>query len=246
MRTPGTCERELLEFLETSLAGAGRGHLGGAWPARHFTHSKVMAWLAFDRAIKEVENFGLEGPLDAGAQLRDASTTRSAARASTPSSAPFVQSYGSKELDASLLMIPLVGFLPPTDPRVRGTVEAIERDLMAMASCARYHSERTSTACRRAKALPGVQLLAGRQLGAAWAATTRPRALFERLLELRTTSGCCPRNTTRGGRLLGNFPQAFSHVGLVNTAHNLADTRPRPPASVSHLRRLIRASIVES
>ena len=104
----------------------------GIWEVRggrqHFTYSKVMAWVAFDRAIKAVEQYGLEGPVDAVARAcASRFMLRSAARLTTPSSARFVQSYGSKELDASLLLMPLVGFLPPSDPRVRGTVEAIEQ-----------------------------------------------------------------------------------------------------------------------
>ena len=184
-----------------------------------------MAWVAFDRAVKvrrELRPGRPAGPLAAGCATR--STTRSAARASTPERDSFVQYYGSKELDASLLMIPLVGFLPADDPRVRGTVEAIEQRADARRLRARY--TRRSSGGRPAAGrggVPGLHLLAGRQPGICWAGTTRPASSSSGCSPCATTSACCPRSTTRRPkRLVGNFPQAFSHVGLVNTALNLS------------------------
>ena len=131
--------RALLEFLESSWQEPDEGIWEVRGPRRQFTHSKVMAWVAFDRAVKAVEQLGSGGPgrsLDAPCATR--STRRFAVTAIDPDLGTFVQSYGSKRLDASLLMIPLVGFLPPTDPRVRGTIEAVEKHLTTDGFVHRY------------------------------------------------------------------------------------------------------------
>ena len=135
-----------------------------------------------------------------------------------------MQSYGSKELDASLLMIPLVGFLPADDPRVRGTVEAIERDLMRDGFVARYDTaQRGRTACRRARGRSCPAPSGWPTTCTCWAATTTRARLFERLLALRNDVGLLSEEyDPQRERLVGNFPQAFSHVGLVNTAMNLS------------------------
>ena len=120
-------EQALLEFLESDWQQPDEGIWEVRGPQRHFTHSKVMAWVAFDRAVKAVEQFGLDGPVDRWRPLRDEIHAEVCREGYDPELGSFVQSYGSKQLDASLLMIPLVGFLPADDPRVRGTVAAIER-----------------------------------------------------------------------------------------------------------------------
>ncbi|HZA80383.1 MAG TPA: glycoside hydrolase family 15 protein [Actinomycetes bacterium] len=211
------------------------GHLASAWeepdegiwevrgPRRHFTHSKVMAWVAFDRAIKAVEQFGLDGPLERWRGLRAAVHDEVCRQGYDADRNTFVQYYGGKELDASLLMIPLVGFLPPSDPRVRGTVEAIQRDLLTGGVVARYPTR------------PGVDGLPpgeGAFLACAfWLADNlallgrhrQARDLFERLLRLRNDVGLLSEEYDPGARrLVGNFPQAFSHISLVNTADNLS------------------------
>ena len=198
----------------------------GIWEVRggrqHFTHSKVMAWVAVDRAIRAVERFGREGPVERWRELRQRIHDDVCANAFDPERGAFMQAYGSRELDASALVIPLVGFLPPDDPRVVGTVAAIERGLVRDGLVLRYVAEATDDG------LPGDEgaflvcsfwladnyVLLGRHEDA--------RRLFERLLALRNDVGLLAEEyDTAAGRLVGNFPQAFSHVGLVDTAFNL-------------------------
>ena len=189
---------------------------------RHFTYSKIMAWVAFDRSIKAVEQFGLSGPVRQWRALRQRIHDEVCTRGYDSERGTFVQSYGSKELDASLLLMPLVGFLPPTDLRVRGTVEAIERHLMADGLVMRYdtHSghdglppgEGAFLAC--SFWLADNLVLIGRREDA--------RRLYERLLALRNDVGLLAEEYLPSRkRMLGNFPQALSHIALVNTAHNL-------------------------
>jgi GH15 family glucan-1,4-alpha-glucosidase len=179
--------------------------------------------VAFDRAIKSVEEFGLDGPVDRWKALRSQIHEEVCRNGFNAEIGAFVQSYGSKDLDASILLLPLVGFLPPSDPRVRSTVEAIERHLTIDGFVLRYN---TSTA---ADGLPGGEgvflacsfwladnlVLLGRRKDA--------RRLFERLLSLRNDVGLLSEEyDPHATRLVGNFPQAFSHVTLINTAHNLS------------------------
>jgi GH15 family glucan-1,4-alpha-glucosidase len=182
-----------------------------------------MAWVAFDRAVKAVENFGLDGPLEHWRSVRDAIHAQVCEAGFDAQRNTFVQSYGSLHLDASLLLIPLVGFLPPDDPRVRGTVEAIERELVADGLVRRYSSasgvdglppgEGTFLPC--SFWLADNLALLGRQKDA--------EALFERLLALRNDVGLLPEEyDPRERRMLGNFPQALTHVALVNTARLLS------------------------
>jgi GH15 family glucan-1,4-alpha-glucosidase len=216
-------ERALLDYLE----GAWKEPDEGIWevrgPRRHFTHSKVMAWVAVDRMVKAVERFGLQGPVERWHGLRAAIHEEVCRKGFDPDRNSFVQYYGGKELDASLLMLPLVGFLPASDPRVRGTVEAIERHLVTDSFVARYLTtpevdglppgEGVFLACTFWLA-DNLELL-GRHDDAL--------RLFERLLELRNDVGLLAEEYDPGARrLVGNFPQAFSHVALVNTACNLS------------------------
>jgi GH15 family glucan-1,4-alpha-glucosidase len=188
-----------------------------------------MAWVAVDRAVKAVERFGLEGPVDRWRRLRDVIHEDVCRQGYDADLGAFVQSYGSKLLDASLLMIPLVGFLPATDPRMLGTVRAIQQHLVADGFVARYQT------------LPHVDGLPpgeGAFLPCTfWLAdnlvlqgrVSEARELFERLLSLRNDVGLLSEEYDPvSRRLLGNFPQAFSHMGLINTAWNL--TRHGGPA----------------
>ena len=142
-------ERALTEFLESAWSRPDNGIWEMRGPKRHFTHSKVMAWVAFDRMIKAVERFGLDGPVERWRKLRSTIHQEVCRSGFDRERNTFVQYYGAKELDASLLMIPLVGFLPASDARVRGTVEAIERDLMTDGFVLRYPDK---PACRWAAA----------------------------------------------------------------------------------------------
>jgi GH15 family glucan-1,4-alpha-glucosidase len=205
----------------------------GIWevrgPPQHFTHSKVMAWVAFDRAIKISER--LDDGLYAGPwrDIRDQIHADVCAKAYDPELGSFVQAYGSKSLDAALLLLPLVGFLPPTDPRISGTVKAIEKRLVFDGLVFRYDTgegvdglppgEGAFLAC--SFWLADNYILQGRM--------DEARELFERLLLLRNDVGLLAEEyDPRAKRQLGNFPQAFSHVALVNTAFNL--TRSEGPA----------------
>jgi GH15 family glucan-1,4-alpha-glucosidase len=204
----------------------------GIWevrgPRQHFTHSKLMAWVAVDRAVRAVERHGLDaapGTVDRWRALRDTIHADVCARAWNAQLGAFTQAYGSGRLDASLLLMPLVGFLPATDPRVRGTVAAIERDLVADGFVLRY---RTDEAAEGGDGLPpgeGAFLACSFWLADNYVLQGRlaeAEALFARLLALRTDLGFLAEEyDPRAGQLVGNFPQAFSHVALVGTALNL-------------------------
>jgi GH15 family glucan-1,4-alpha-glucosidase len=224
-------QHAIMEFLESDWREPDEGIWEVRGPRRHFTHSKVMAWVAFDRAVKAVEQFGLDGPVERWRALRDEVHAEVCREGFDPDLGAFVQSYGSRELDASLLMVPLVGFLPPEDPRVRGTVEAIERVLVTDGLVNRY------TSGSRVDGLPpgeGAFLLCTFWLADCLALIGRhddARAIFDRLLSIRNDVGLLAEGyDPHSGRMVGNFPQAFSHVGLINTAYNLAHA-PSGPAS---------------
>ena len=198
----------------------------GIWEVRgapqHFTHSKIMAWVAFDRAIRSAEIFGLEGPLDSWRTLRDEIFEDVCAKGFDQSLGCFVQSYGSKYLDASLLLIPCVGFLPVSDPRVEGTVAAIERRLLCDGFVMRYNTQATDDGLSPGEGvflpcsfwLADVFILQGRVADA--------ERMFRRLMALRNDVGLLSEEyDPRAQRLVGNFPQAFSHMALVSTAYNL-------------------------
>ncbi len=213
----------------------------GIWevrgPRRHFTHSKVMAWVAFDRAIKAAEEGGLEGPVDRWRAQRDEVHAEVLARGYDEELGAFVQAYDVQRLDASLLVIPLVGFLPIDDPRVQSTMDVIQRDLTHDGLVLRYETLPTADI----DGLPageGAFLLCTFWLVDNLAMAGRHDeavALFERLLSLCNDVGLLSEQwDADDGCMLGNFPQAFSHVGLVNSAWNLAggkhtDHRWHPP-----------------
>ncbi|MGH8744507.1 MAG: glycoside hydrolase family 15 protein [Burkholderiales bacterium] len=216
-------ERVLLEFLESNWERPDDGIWEVRGPRRHFTHSKVMAWVAFDRAVKAVERFGLEGPVQRWRQLRDLVHAQVCQSGFDAQRNAFVQYYGSKTLDASLLMIPLVGFLPPSDPRVRGTAEAIKSELVVDGLVQRYS---TSSDVDGLPSGEGVFLPCSFWLADNLAMMGRreeAEALFERLLSLRNDLGLIAEEyDPHQKRLLGNFPQAMTHVALINTARNLS------------------------
>ena len=213
----------LVEYLESVWREPDEGIWEVRGPRRHFTHSKMMAWVAMDRAVRAIREFGLAGPVDRWRAIRDEIHREVCERGYDPSRNTFVQYYGSTDLDASLLMMPLVGFLPATDPRVRGTIEAIERDLTEHGFVSRYRTrsevdglppgEATSLLC--SFWLVDCLELLGRHGDAV--------ALFERLLSIRNDVGLLAEGYDVGARRqAGNFPQAFSHVGLINSAFNLS------------------------
>jgi GH15 family glucan-1,4-alpha-glucosidase len=216
-------ERELLDYLETRWEEPDEGIWEVRGPGRHFTHSKMMAWVALDRAVRDAERYGLDGPLDRWRALRDRIHAEVCARGYDARRGAFVMHYGGRELDASLLMMPLVGFLPAADPRVRGTVEAIERELLRDGLVRRYREDSGADGLVGGE---GAFLLCSFWLADNYAMLGRhadARRLFERLLGLRNDVGLLSEEyDPAAGRMLGNFPQAFSHVGLVNTALNLA------------------------
>ncbi|HXE81303.1 MAG TPA: glycoside hydrolase family 15 protein [Vicinamibacterales bacterium] len=222
-------QRVLLRHLESVWREPDEGIWEVRGPRRQFTHSKVMVWVAFDRGVKAVERFGCEGPVDRWRQLRAEVHDEVCRLGFDPQRNTFTQYYGSRELDASLLMIPLVGFLPATDERVLGTVAAIERELLVDGFVHRYRTredvdglppgEGTFVACTFW--LADNYQLQGRHEDA--------RRVFERLLGVCNDLGLMAEEyDTHGRRQLGNFPQAFSHVMLINSARNL--TRERGPA----------------
>jgi GH15 family glucan-1,4-alpha-glucosidase len=217
-----TLQLGVLEHLEEVWFKMDQGIWEVRGDARHFTFSKIMAWVAFDRAIKSAEAFNLEGPLDRWRKQCRKIHDDVCRHGFDPELGSFVRSYGSRELDASLLLLLTVGFLPPTDPRVLGTVEAIERKLLVDGLVMRYvttdsddglsSNEGVFLAC--SFWLVDAYVLLGR--------TADARRLFERLLTLCNDVGLLSEEyDPRTDRLLGNFPQALSHIALINSAFNL-------------------------
>jgi GH15 family glucan-1,4-alpha-glucosidase len=215
-------ERALLSHLEKIWSSPDEGIWEVRGGRQHFTYSKVMAWVAFDRAIKDAEAFGLEAPVDRWRKLRADIHAEVCEKAFNPRVGAFVQAYGSEHLDASALLIPVVGFLPPEDARVRCTVEAIERRLVRNGVVLRYDTAVTEDGLPPGE---GAFLACSFWLADAYVLLGRDedaRRLFERLLSLRNDLGLLSEEYDPAAkRLLGNFPQAFSHIALVNTAHNL-------------------------
>jgi len=216
-------ERVLVDFIAANWEKPDNGIWEVRGGQRHFTHSKVMAWVAVDRAIKEAERYELQAPLARWRKLRAKMHAQICRRGFDVRRNTFVQYYGATGVDASLLLIPLVGFLPASDSKVRGTLAAVQRELMDGGLLARYRS------------VPGVDGLPegeGRFLTCSfWLADnlalagrrSAAEAMFERLLALRNDVGLLAEEyDPRAGRQLGNFPQALTHVALINTARNLS------------------------
>jgi GH15 family glucan-1,4-alpha-glucosidase len=222
--------RALVNHLEEIWTEPDEGIWEIRGPRRHFVHSKVMAWVAFDRAVRLVQEFGEDGPLNRWVNLRNDIHDEVCRLGFSRELNSFVQFYGSKELDASLLLMPLIGFLPPEDARVQGTVAAIEKNLMQDGLVARYNAR---------SSVDGLVGNEGAFLACSfWMVDTyilqgridEARSLFEHLLSLRNDVGLLAEEyDAKEQRQLGNFPQAFSHLALIISAHNLSaviETRP--------------------
>ena len=220
----------ILDFLEEAWKQPDQGIWEVRGNRRHFVHSKVMAWVAFDRGVKAIEIFGYsDGHLEKWKQQRDAIHQEVCAKGFDPGLNSFVQAYGEKNLDASLLMIPLVGFLPAKDPRILGTVAAIEKRLMNQGFVRRYD---TTSAVDGLPGNEGAFLPCTFWLADNLALQDRrdeARAIYDRLLDIRNDVGLLAEEYDPiAKRQLGNFPQAFSHICHVNTARNLAHERGGP------------------
>ena len=234
-------QRALIDHLATVWRLPDQGLWEVRGPPQHFTHSKVMAWVAVDRAVKSAEQFNLDGPIDQWRALRQTMHDEICREAFNARLGCFVMAYGASIVDASLLLMPQVGFLPATDPRVRATIEQIEKHLLVDGFVLRYDSAATDDGLPAGEGaflacsfwLADDYMLLGRHDDA--------RALFERLLSLRNDVGLLSEEyDPRRQRQVGNFPQAFSHVALIDTAFNLgrgadrdapkpAEQRSEPP-----------------
>ena len=222
-------QQALLDFLEGHWQDPDDGIWEVRGPRRHFTHSRVMAWVAADRAVRAVEQVGMDGPVDRWRRLRD-DIHADVLRNGVDERGVFVQHDDTTALDASLLVVPLVGFLPPTDPRVRVTAEAIERELTEDGLVLRYRQGHAADDGLAGD--EGAFLLSSFWLADNLALIGRgadARALYDRLLGLRNDVGLLSEEyDVTNDRMLGNFPQAFSHVAIVNTAMNLCDQTVGP------------------
>jgi GH15 family glucan-1,4-alpha-glucosidase len=219
-------QTDLLEHLARSWREPDEGIWEVRGPRRHFTHSKVLCWVAFDRAVKDARRFGLPGPVDRWRAIRDEIHAEVLARAWDPVRRTFTQSYGSRALDAALLLVPALGFLPASDPRVQGTIAAVERELVRDGFVLRYDTEVADDGLPPGEGaflacsfwLVDALVLSGRRDEAA--------RLFERLLGLQNDVGLLAEMYDPAARRqVGNFPQAFSHVALVDSALNLSQAR---------------------
>jgi GH15 family glucan-1,4-alpha-glucosidase len=233
-RASWSLQTQLVNFLERGWAEPDDGIWEVRGPRRHFTHSKVMAWVAVDRAIRTLEEWPeLGGPLEEWRALRQTIFTEVCDKGYNETVGAFTQYYGSETLDASVLMIPLVGFLPASDPRVVSTIDAVQRELMVDGFVLRYRTTDDGA----------VDGLTGRE-GAFLACSfwlvdclhmigrlDEAVALFDRLLSLRNDLGLLSEEYDPvAQRLVGNFPQAFSHVSLVNSACRLSGHNTLSPA----------------
>jgi GH15 family glucan-1,4-alpha-glucosidase len=220
---------ELLKHVTRQWAEPDLGIWEIRGPPRHFVYSKVMAWVCFDRAIKAVERYGLPGPLDEWRAIRDKIHEQVCAHGFDAERNTFRSAYGETTLDASLLLLAQVGFIDCHDLRYLGTVSAIERELLADGFVKRYNTVETDDGLQPGE---GAFLACSFWLADAYCSIGRDddaEKLFERLLAIRNDLGLLAEEyDTDKGRLLGNYPQAFSHVGLINTAFNL--TRAHRPA----------------
>jgi len=221
--TSWSLECALVRHLETIWEQPDDGIWEVRGGRRHFVHSKVMAWVAFDRAVRSATEFGLEGPVDHWRTVRDAIHAQVCERGFDASQDSFVQSYGSRALDASLLLIAVVGFLPPDDPRMRGTVAAIERQLLRDGLVLRYDTGDGKDGLPPGE---GAFLACSFWLADNYLLQDRldeAQALFDRLLGYCNDVGLLAEEYDPAARRqLGNFPQAFSHLALINTATGLA------------------------
>jgi len=221
--------RTLLSWLEDGWRQEDSGIWEVRGPRRHFTHSKVMAWVAFDRAVRYHDEFGRDGPFERWRELRDEIRAEVLARSWCEEKQAFAQSYGSDRLDASVLLMPLTGFLPADDPRMVSTVEAIRRELTVDGLVQRYLPDEENVAVDGLPPREGVFLPCSFWLAAVLALQgnyVEARELFERLLDLRNDVGLLSEEYDPvARRQLGNFPQAFTHLALVVAALTIAAGR---------------------
>jgi GH15 family glucan-1,4-alpha-glucosidase len=217
-------QKVLLAHLESIWMQPDHGIWEVRGEPREFTHSRLMCWVAFDRAVKSCEHFGLKGPLDHWRTIRDAIHDDICTRGYDAYRNTFVQHYGGQTVDAALLLMPQVGFLPADDPRVVGTVAAVERDLLRDGFVARYSTDHVDDGVGGEE---GAFLVCSFWLADVYAMMGRfndASRLFERLLSIRNDLGLLAEEyDSVRRRLVGNFPQGFSHVGLINTAYNLIE-----------------------
>ncbi|MEX6506179.1 glycoside hydrolase family 15 protein [Jiella sp. M17.18] len=215
-------QKVLLKHLETAWQTLDRGIWEVRGDPKAFTHSRMMCWVAFDRAVLSVERFGMDGPVERWREIRAQIHEEICTHGFNETKNSFVQYYGGETLDASLLLMPQLGFLPPDDPRVVGTIEAVERELMRDGFVLRYSTDASDDGVGGEEGaflacsfwLADAYILCGR--------TGDAQALFDRLLRLPNDLGLLAEEyDPQAKRLVGNFPQAFSHIGLINTAHNL-------------------------
>jgi GH15 family glucan-1,4-alpha-glucosidase len=193
---------------------------------RHYVFSKVMAWVAFDRAVKGVERYGFDAPIERWRTLRDVIFRDVCEKGFDPRQNAFVESYGSQLLDASILLLPAVGFLPATDPRVRGTIAAIEKHLMRDGFVLRHDPREVSD---EKQPIEGAFLACSLWLADAHVLAgdiAKAQGLLDRVVAVANDLGLLAEEFDSGaGRQTGNFPQALTHIALINTAHNLSDAR---------------------
>jgi GH15 family glucan-1,4-alpha-glucosidase len=193
---------------------------------RHYVSSKVMTWVAFDRGIKSAEKFGFDAPLDRWRTLRDTICREVCDKGFNREQNAFVESYGSQLLDASILLLPAVGFLPTSDPRVRGTIEAIEKYMMRDGFVLRHDPREIS---EERQPIEGAFLACTLWLADAYVLSgeiAKAQALFDRVVGIANDLGLLAEEFDSGeGRQTGNFPQALTHIALINTAHNLNDAK---------------------
>jgi GH15 family glucan-1,4-alpha-glucosidase len=227
-RAAWALQRSMVDDLEKGWRDDDHGLWEIRGPRRRFTHSQVMVWAAFDRAVRAIETFDLPGPVDRWRKVRDEVRAEVLEKGYDAERGTFVQHYDTREVDAALLVLPMVDFVPGDDPRMLGTIRAVEEDLIRDGLVLRY---RTDTGV---DGLPGDEhpfLACSFWLVSAYARAGRvddARRLFDRLCELPNDVGLLPEEyDARHGRMVGNFPQAFSHLALVRAAYDLADCTAR-------------------
>jgi GH15 family glucan-1,4-alpha-glucosidase len=219
-------ERAVIEHLAEVWDQPDHGIWERRGEGKHYVSSKVMTWVAFDRGIKSAERFGFDAPLDRWRMLRDQICVDVCENGFDPKQNTFVESYGSQLLDASILLMPAVGFLPASDPRVRGTIAAIEKYMMRDGFVLRHDPREISD---EEPPIEGAFLACSLWLADAYVLTgelAKAQTLFERVVAVANDLGLLAEEFDPGvGRQTGNFPQALTHIALINTAHNLSDAR---------------------
>ena len=219
-------ECELLKHLTDIWHQPDAGIWERRGPGRHYVSSKVLVWVAFDRGIKSAEHFGFKAPLDRWRQLRDTIHRDVCDKGFDREQNSFVESYGSQLIDASVLLMPSVGFLPISDPRVRGTLAAIETVLVREGFVLRHDPREIAN---ERDPIEGAFLACTLWLADAYVLSgdlDRAQILFDRVVAVANDLGLLSEEfDTAAGRLTGNFPQALTHIALVNTAHNISDAR---------------------